>query len=332
MRNLHLSKFTFVITPSDLRNTRFAPKTARVIERRGRLILEVFALRNLRCESGQVADHFALSPCKQQAYKYWVYLPREFTRADQDTLSAFEITFDPEDINYGWFKDDFDAWRRSRRTYCFFVLPAQVTCVSQQQAQARYREYKKIQDAKRSDFFQKDLATLKSLAKEYLATTTLTASRTAGLTRLGSERIEYVTGSNGPGSMTLNTRSVPALATVANTVTTTGTGCYIFLSHSGERFYVGSTGNFARRARQHIAGKGEGCKEIASYMEQGHDFVMVCLPTSTREEAYDLEQKFLDKFVRSEFCFNRNPNARATEARRVSKPSCLNTDTVQVYY
>ena len=309
-----MPKFNVSIKPDNFRGF---SKLARIIERNGRHVLELFELRNLRCESGRIADHFKLMGRRQDSWKYWVYLPETFTWEDKETLGEICFTFDPESIREGWFREDWNARRNYRKWYCFFVLPAQVEVISRAQAQEvatkRQAEISAKIETARQKAFDELLARVNALTQELADAEEVTPVVYRGCGLLEQARTGYVS----KGTFDFQTVEIPPRAGVYNEVRETRTGCYLFLSHSAKALYVGSSNNLGYRYRTHR--DGGGCLRINELMRQGHEFSVLCLPVYDRETAYDLEQEYLDAFCRSEFFLNKNPDARSQEARRVRK-------------
>lgn len=310
-----MPKFSVSIKPDNFRGF---SKSARIIERDNRHILELFELRNLRCESGRIADHFKLMGRQQDSWKYWVYLPESFTWDDKAELSEIRFTFDSEEIERGWFREDWNAKRSYRKWYCFFVLSAQVEVISKAQAQAAaakaWSETCAKVAAARQKAFDELLTEVEALTKRLLADEAILSSKVyPGCGLLQREPSPETS----PRNWGLASQAEPAQHKVCNEVRETRGGCYLFISKSAKAIYVGSTNNLGYRYRTHR--DGGGCFRINELMRQGHEFDVWCLFACDREDAYDLEQEYLDKFCRSEFFLNKNPWARSQEAYSVRK-------------
>lgn len=89
-------------------------------------------------------------------------------------------------------------------------------------------------------------------------------------------------------------------------------GAYIVTHAPTGYYYIGSTGDFIARAAHHKhrldAGKHANHK-LQSIFTAREDLEFEFFPTTTREEAYQEEQKLLDKCFADRFCCNTTPSA-----------------------
>lgn len=76
---------------------------------------------------------------------------------------------------------------------------------------------------------------------------------------------------------------------------------YFLKNEETGRFYIGSTSNLKKRYRRHLselAKNSHHCKTLQDLYNNGHSFHLmdITLYNQTRKDAYDLEQKLIDRF------------------------------------
>ena len=85
------------------------------------------------------------------------------------------------------------------------------------------------------------------------------------------------------------------------------TGVYILKDVKTGQFYVGSSNDVHKRVTSHFANlrrnKHHSVK-LLNVWNKGNGLSVTIFPTSTREEAYELEQDFIDRFIGSELMLN----------------------------
>ncbi|MCA9749440.1 MAG: GIY-YIG nuclease family protein, partial [Romboutsia sp.] len=93
-------------------------------------------------------------------------------------------------------------------------------------------------------------------------------------------------------------------------------GIYIILNVVNYKIYVGSTINFGERKNKHFSDlriNRHHCMHLQysfnKHFEENFRFIIYERFKGTKEEIYDLEQIYLNKWFGKDFCYNLNPNA-----------------------
>lgn len=84
-------------------------------------------------------------------------------------------------------------------------------------------------------------------------------------------------------------------------------GTYTLTHVKSGRFYVGSSGDVKKRLDRHWSELRSGkhhCRPLQEIWNNGGDLAVAVIETDTREEAYELEQDFLDRFAESSQMLN----------------------------
>lgn len=107
-------------------------------------------------------------------------------------------------------------------------------------------------------------------------------------------------------------------------------GMYILGNSISSLHYVGSTNDLNGRRLQHLNCIITGNKAtlgLQDLYKLGEDNLYItCFPTETREEAYDLEQAYLDEHYESGNLCNKSPNARLNGASNTNFLGRKHTD------
>lgn len=96
-------------------------------------------------------------------------------------------------------------------------------------------------------------------------------------------------------------------------------GAYAIKHTETGKIYAGSASNVQRRTGGHLVELKKGTHpsaELQSAFTKNPSVEITLLPTSTRDEAYDIEQNVLDTHLKNGLLFNQNPDARGKTVLR----------------